>query len=370
VDAPLASATISGVTLRTEDSAVWNPGDDVSNYKLVEPQDFVIGLRSFQHGIAESSVRGLVSPAYTVLRSVHPEVEPRFFAHYFRSGGLIASLDNLSQGIRQGRTIPWDGFADLSMPLPPVVEQRRIADFLDHQVTLLDRAASAHLRLRQLLGERIESRLGDYVRPALAGDLCKGMVRMKWLLRKVIRPSDTGGPVVTAFRDGQVIARGARRAEGYTESWTDSTVVQGVLARDVVVHGLDGFAGAVGTSESDGVCSPANHVCVPQDGGDPDCYGRLLRILALSGYLSGFGGSARERAVDFRNWGTFSSIPLPVILVAQQREIGDMIRASRDLKVHVDRLIDLIAEKKQSLITAAVSGEFDVSAASGRGVLV
>src|SRR5215218_9259580 len=81
VDAPLASATKDGVTLREESgNAVWNPGDDVSLYKLVEPDDFVIGLRSFQHGIARSHTRGLVSPAYTVLRGKSKDLVPNYFA--------------------------------------------------------------------------------------------------------------------------------------------------------------------------------------------------------------------------------------------------------------------------------------------------
>jgi type I restriction enzyme S subunit len=45
VDAPLASATKDGVVLRTDlDYSVWNPASDSSKYKLVEPNDFVVGL--------------------------------------------------------------------------------------------------------------------------------------------------------------------------------------------------------------------------------------------------------------------------------------------------------------------------------------
>src|SRR2546421_3013909 len=84
-DAPLASATKTGVSLREDlDFSVWNPDSDISNYKLVEPDDFVVGLRSFQHGISHSAVRGLVSPAYTVLRCVK-DMEPRYYKYYFRS---------------------------------------------------------------------------------------------------------------------------------------------------------------------------------------------------------------------------------------------------------------------------------------------
>ena len=69
-----------------------------------------------------------------------------------------------------------------------------------------------------------------------------------------------------------------------------------------------------------------SHVCVPSDGGDPHFYGRLLRLLATTGYLGLFASSTRERAVEFRNWDLFGRIPIPRVNVADQRRIGDRIR--------------------------------------------
>ena len=45
------------------------PEGSTSNYKLVEKGDFVISLRSFQGGIEFSEYRGIVSPAYTILKN-------------------------------------------------------------------------------------------------------------------------------------------------------------------------------------------------------------------------------------------------------------------------------------------------------------
>ena len=138
-DAPLASATSSGVSLRKDlNLSVWGPsGNDYSSYKLVEPDDFVIGLRSFQHGIAHSRVTGLVSPAYTVFRG-RAGVDPGFFRHYFRSQLAISALDNISIGIRQGRTVDVEEFRNLEFDLPPIEQQSKIARYLDARVQKLD----------------------------------------------------------------------------------------------------------------------------------------------------------------------------------------------------------------------------------------
>jgi type I restriction enzyme S subunit len=132
----------------------------------------------------------------------------------------------------------------------------------------------------------------------------------------------------------------------------------------VVVHGLDGFAGAIGTSESDGVCSPVYHVCSPVDRGDPDFFSRLLRLLATTGYLGNFASSTRERAVDFRNWDLFGRIPIPVVEVAEQRRIGDRVRRLAPIRERVNRSELLINERKRALITAAVTGQLEIPGAA------
>jgi type I restriction enzyme, S subunit len=66
------------------------------------------------------------------------------------------------------------------------------------------------------------------------------------------------------------------------------------------------------------------------------------------------------------------SIRVPLPPLAEQRDavaaITGFAADARGAKAEIARSIDLLQEFKRSLISAAVSGEFDVSAASGRGV--
>jgi type I restriction enzyme S subunit len=369
MDVPLASATKDGVVLRSNlDFSVWNPESNISNYKLVEPDDFVIGLRSFQHGIAHSTVRGNVSPAYTVLRPT-PNAEPRFYKYYFRSQLLISQLANITQGIRQGQAIDVEAFQNLPLATPSLQEQRRIADFLDTETARIDHLVSKKRHLIALLDERIDSRILELVGASkLVQTAGSPVLPLRRILNKVTRPARAHLGVVTAYRDGQVTERGARRAEGYTLSASTDPQGQYVKIGDVVVHGLDGFAGAIGTAEAEGNCSPVYHVCTPNHGGDSRFQGRLLRLLALQGYLGNFAVSTRERAVDFRNWDLFGRIPIPVVPLAEQREVGEWISKARPIREVIERSTELAAERRQALITAAVTGQFDVSTASGRNV--
>ncbi len=118
---------------------VTMPSGDTAAFKLVEPGNFVISLRSFQGGLEHSNYRGLVSPAYTVLKNV-VEIDERFFRHYFKSADFIKRLSVAVIGIRDGKQISFQDFCSIKLPFPAVDEQKAIAAFLDEaegEITLL-----------------------------------------------------------------------------------------------------------------------------------------------------------------------------------------------------------------------------------------
>ncbi|MFC4562849.1 hypothetical protein ACFO4E_13360 [Nocardiopsis mangrovi] len=260
---------------------------------------------------------------------------------------------------------------EVLLPVPQFLEEQcRIAEFLDTETARIDLLTSKKLSLLSLLEERIDSRILDLIGASnlAKSELSRSVSPIRRLLKKMNRMPKPDAHPITAFRDGQVTARLLRRTDGYTLPSSTEAAGQFVEPGDVVIHGLDGFAGAIGTSEASGNCSPVYHVCTPLDGGDPLFLGRLLRVLAITGYLGLFATSTRERAVDFRNWDLFGRIPIPQVPQQEQREIGAWISSIRPLRVAIDRSNALAVERRQALITAAVTGQFDVSTASGRNV--
>ena len=112
------------------------PKEETSKYKLVNPNNFIISLRSFQGGLEHSRYRGLVSPAYTVLEE-KIKINHLFFKYYFKSYNFISNLTVAVIGIRDGKQISYSSFSDIKIPLPPLPEQKKIADIL----TTWDKAA-------------------------------------------------------------------------------------------------------------------------------------------------------------------------------------------------------------------------------------
>ena len=126
------------------------PEGDTKGYKLVETGDFVITLRSFQGGLEYSYYRGLVSPAYTVLKPTK-QINNEFYRHYFKSYNFISHLAVAVIGIRDGKQISYSDFSFLKLPYPKIPEQQKIAQVLstaDAELTNLQ-AQLAKLKLEK-----------------------------------------------------------------------------------------------------------------------------------------------------------------------------------------------------------------------------
>ena len=127
----LLSATQEhGVIPRDQlEGRVTMPTGDTNSFKLVEVGDFVISLRSFQGGLEYSEHRGIVSPAYTVLKPI-VEINKPFYRYYFKSAEFIGHLAIAVIGIRDGKQISYEDFCFVKIPYPNIEEQKAISAVL------------------------------------------------------------------------------------------------------------------------------------------------------------------------------------------------------------------------------------------------
>lgn len=114
----------------------------VAGYKVVEIDDFIISLRSFQGGIEYSRYKGLCSPAYIILRKTDKSLSSDFYRIYFKSFNYIQELNKNLEGIRDGKMISYQQFSDIKLPLPSILEQQKIAEC----ITALDDVISAEIK--------------------------------------------------------------------------------------------------------------------------------------------------------------------------------------------------------------------------------
>ena len=188
------------------------------------------------------------------------------------------------------------------------------------------------------------------------------MERGKWLFRKMDRPIQDTDEVVTCFRDGIVTLRKNRRVRGFTESLKEIGY-QGIRRGDLVIHGMDAFAGAIGVADSDGKGTPVYSVCEPEPTANAQYYAHALREMARSQWIQALAKGIRERSTDFRFEG-FGAQPVPLPPLCEQAAIVRYLdHADRRIRRYIrakQKLIKLLEEQKQVLIHRAVTGRVDV----------
>ena len=149
----LSALTIiqGGGTVKREDSDrnLMYDTSNLSNYKMVRKDDFIVHLRSFEGGLEKSSLDGIISPAYHTFHS--DMADSRFYYPYFRSYEFIKhKLVSHVYGIRDGRSIDIDGMKTIEIPYTSIEEQRKIGDYLDcldHLITLHQRQTDFYKKI-------------------------------------------------------------------------------------------------------------------------------------------------------------------------------------------------------------------------------
>jgi type I restriction enzyme, S subunit len=186
--------------------------------------------------------------------------------------------------------------------------------------------------------------------------------RLKFLFDLVKREIREEDRIVTCFRDGAVTLRDNRRTDGFTNA-VKEIGYQGIRVGDLVIHAMDAFAGAIGVSDSDGKSTPVYSVCTPVSPSvSSNYYARLLRNMAVAGFVSSLAKGIRERSTDFR-WADAGEIFLPVPSETEQRKIVSFLdheTARIDALIEEQqRLIELLKEKRQAMISLAVTKGLD-----------
>ena len=152
---PALTIIQGGGTVKREDSDrnLMYDESNLSNYKMVRKDDFIVHLRSFEGGLEKSALDGIVSPAY---HTFHSDVaDSRFYYPYFRSHEFIKhKLVPHVYGIRDGRSIDIDGMKIIEIPYTSMEEQRQIGDyleFLDHLITLHQRQCDELKKMKKYM---------------------------------------------------------------------------------------------------------------------------------------------------------------------------------------------------------------------------
>lgn len=143
---PILTVSInSGVSDREiadeEKDRVFVRSEDRTKYKRVYPGDLVYNMmRAWQGAFGAVRVEGMVSPAYVVAKPKDGiEIDSRYMEALLRTSGATEEMHRYSRGIVDFRLrLYWPEFKNIRICLPPIEEQKEIADFIDRKSQEID----------------------------------------------------------------------------------------------------------------------------------------------------------------------------------------------------------------------------------------
>ena len=369
--APL-SVTMQGIVPQLENVAKT---DNNANRKLVRKGDFAINSRSDRKGSAGVSDRdGSVSVITTVLE---PQgLDPRFTHQLLRSRPFQEEFYRWGHGIVDDLwSTKWSDMKSIKIPIPPLPEQRAIADFLERETAQIDAFIAKNEELIALLAERRDSRWDALYTEAEAegtevplrrvvASICDGPFGSSLTSAHY---SDSGTRVIRLGNIGVGEFKDADQAF-IPNDYAASLRAHSAHAGDVIIAGLGDER------------MPLGRACVlPQIGPaivKADCYRVRPSPKVTSEYLSWCLSSPASRgrmALEARgttrarlNTSVVLRVTLPVPPLARQAELVHQFREhsatfNAALKAAHDT-ITLARERRAALISAAVTGKIDVGA--------
>ena len=372
-DYPPLSVTNKGIVPQLDTAAKTNAHDD---RKLVKKGDFAINSRSDRRGSCGiSDYDGSVSLINTILAPLN-EMNPGYYDWLFHTVQFGDEFYKFGHGIVDDLwTTGWQEMKKITIPTPPLPEQQRIADFLDAKCAEID-ALTADIQAqidtleqykRSVITETVTKGLNPDAETKDSGVQWIGnmpahwnVIRGKYILHYMQKPVREDDGVITCFRDGEVTLRSNRREEGFTMS--DKEIgYQGIDVGDLVVHGMDGFAGSIGISDSRGKASPVLNVLETDQNKRYIMY--YLRSMAYSDVFLALATGIRVRSCDLR-WNKLAELSYPVPPLDEQNAIVKHIDSvlSKADAVIADKKAQLatLDEYKKSLIFEYVTGKKEV----------
>ena len=357
--------------------------NDNTNYallKTIHKGDYCISLRSFQGGFEYSEYEGVVSPAYQVFYPIIT-IADGYYKYLFKERGFIDIMNSYTMSLRDGKNIAFDDFGDTFIPVPPLAEQQRIAEFLDRECGKID-GLKADIQAqidtleqykRSVITEAVTHGLNPSA-PRKDSKVWYGQIPSEWKELKgkyVFKQRNDRGNNVCLQLLSPTQKYGVIPQDKYEEltgmnavKLNDSTnyaLLKTIHKGDYCIS-LRSFQGGFEYSEYEGVVSPAYQVFYPIITIADGYYKYLFKEKCFIDVMNSYTMSLRDgKNIAFDDFGdTF--IPVPPL--GEQQEIADYLdnKCAEIERIIADKKsqIETLDGYKKSLIYEYVTGKKEV----------
>jgi type I restriction enzyme S subunit len=369
--------------------AVW-PGERLDLSQRREKAQVAVGYTRFQSGDVLvpkitptfEAARSILTPSLAthvgagttelhVLRP-GPRIDGRYLAYIVNSGPFLRLGEAEMYGVAGQKRVPDEFVRDFVVDLPSLNEQRRIANFLYAETARIDRLATLQTEVWSRLREREDSylesllvsgertwrplaALTDDYRPIMYGIVLPGPHVPGGV------PIVKGGDVAASRLHPDMLSRASQDIEG---RYARSRLQGGDL-----VFAIRGSVGEVSTVPDSlagaNLTQDAARISIGKRT-DRRWLEIVLRAPSVKQQVEARVTGATIRGINI--W-DLKRVLVPTPSQQEQiklaKEAAEVIQRHDDLSQMIDAQLNLLADRRQALITAAVTGQFDVATARG-----
>lgn len=368
------------------------PKEDFSAYRLAYPGDIVMNSMNILSGsVGLSKYFGCVSPVYYMLRPSDKNHDVRFYNYIFQSTVFQRSLFGLGNGILikesgNGKLntirmrIPMDKFGQLFIPVAPIIEQHRIADFLDAKCEKIDAITSDIEDEITTLEKYKKSEIFKAVSKGVDNTSLKStnsdvwteipeswkLADIKYLFEIVKRIAGEEGYEILSVTQRGLKIKDISNNEGQIAN--NYSGYQFVYPTDYVMNHMDLLTGWVDCSSMFGVTSPDYRVFRLRDKNNNNL--EYYKYVMQCCYLCRIFYSLGQGVSNLGRWrlqtSSFMNFLVPVPPIAEQEHIAEYLSrkiSEIDATIELKQAqLDTLAEYKKSLIYEYVTGKKEVPA--------
>jgi type I restriction enzyme S subunit len=324
----------------------------------------VISLRSFQGGIEYAYYRGIISPAYTVMKQ-NTFIDAGYFRYLAKSKLFIELLQTCVTGIREGQNIDYNRLKNEFIPLPPLPVQSRIVSYLDAKVSAINKLIEAKKRQVELLKEELYAYLFSEegnIESLGYWDNCFPQHWESTTVKRIFHETSDKG-----YTDKELLAVTQDRGVLYKNDCSENFVSPSgdyssqklVLPHDFIIS-LRSFQGGIEASLIKGLVSPAYTVFAMNDYNELlfIYYRYLFKTKPFIAFLNTLVADTRDgKKIGFKE---FRDFYMPVPPVSHLEKIKELSLRLDVLVAQTDKHLQLLTEYKTRLISDVVMGKIQV----------
>lgn len=381
-------AVTSVGTIRSPERLVFEDAPSRARRLVADGDTIVSTVRTYLRAIAYMTGDASNAVVSTGFATVTPEagVDPRFLFWWLRSTPSVQEIVARSVGVSYPAVNASD-VADIGIALPPLKEQRRIAEYLNHETGRIDELSAEQEHAIELLWERRRASVFDAVTGrSVAGPRRSGVPWVDSI------PSEWDAAKLTTIA---TLGSGHTPARSRPELWMDCTIpwittgeVRQIRSdeREILTETRE-LISQRGIDESSAVLHPAGTVVLSrtasagfsaimgtdmatsQDFATWTCGPRILPeyllycLRAMRSDLMGRLAMGSTHQTIYMPDIKSIVVPLPPTEVQGRivREVRETVQGFDSLRREMEAQIDLLREYRQALITAVVTGQLNLA---------